>query len=180
MEAVLGASTAQTKVRSFRFRPADLAAERGILVSSGKSTHYVLLAREAFDTNSLKDSATRSRQAVEAIAESLWKKLGKIGVSLTVQMRSASAKPDLSSVLAGLATAIKSLPFAAGSTLKSDIEKLSTQYMNLLLNKGTHHEDDLPESERADTKLLVELVERMEAEVVALKFTGTAVAVLRQ
>lgn len=177
LESRLGASNVDKKVNNYRFAPADLSPQRGIKVSTGKAHHYVVLARQSFNANSLKNCAALCRQAIEALVEAAWKKLN---VRVSIQLAAPGDRPTLSNMINGLATSLKTVPFAPESTFKEDLEVLRTRYANLLLNKGTHHQEDLPEFDRADLKTMVTLIERMDAEVLSLKSSTTAVPMVKQ
>ena len=173
----IGESGMAKKVHEYRFRPANQAKEPGVQIREGKPSHYIGRANQAYDDNSMKDAAAQCRRAVESLSESLWKKLNSnLKLSLTVSMRQPGAPPDLNSVVNGLKAAVKDVKLPESSTLKADLGTLTTKYVNVLLNKGTHHQDDLPEFERPDTKLLINLVQRMDKEILELKFGAIGVA----
>jgi len=168
LEHKLGASTAGKEVRSYRFIPSDINGERGVKISIGNSKHYLLLARDDYNANNLKDAASRCRQAIESISENLWIKMAKkVNVNITVKLRGPGARPDLSSVVDGL---IKEIQGIEGlSVLLSDLKQLKEKYPWSLLNKGIHEQGDLPEFERHDIFKLLDLLEKIEKGVCEIK-----------
>ncbi|AEF85676.1 RecF/RecN/SMC N-terminal domain protein [Treponema primitia ZAS-2] len=170
LENKLGVKRTQKEVTQYYFYPTELNSVRGIKFSIGDSSHYLVQAQKHFEKNELKDVASKCRQAVESIAENLWKKIGKkMKSDLSVSMRSPNSKPDLSSLIDALKEKLKKIDN------KSDIynlfEKLKGQYMWNLLNKGTHEEDDLPEFELTDISNLLDLVKSIETNVISFDIT---------
>jgi energy-coupling factor transporter ATP-binding protein EcfA2 len=164
LENKLGTRRTQKEVAHYRFYPADLNGSRGIKFSTGNSTHYLVQAQQHFERNELKEVASKCRQAVESIAESLWKKIGKHFKSdLSVTMRYPDSKPDLSSVVDSLIKKLEKID--NNSDIYSLLTKLKGQYMWNLLNKGTHEEESLPEFERTDVSNLLNLVKSIEEKV---------------
>jgi len=168
LEHKLGASLADKEVRRYKFFPAESLTERCVRVSEGNSTHYLLKAKESFDKNELKDTAFRCRQAVESISQKLWKKLGRvIGDGLTVKMRRPNSAPDLSSVIDGLIQELRTIK--GDRELHDKLKLLKGKYPWLLLNKGTHEQEDLPEFERQDISDLLALVFSIEEKALEFK-----------
>jgi DNA repair exonuclease SbcCD ATPase subunit len=168
LESKLGSRKTQKEVTHYRFYPADLNAIRGIRVSPGDSTHYLVQAQCHFEKNELKDTASRCRQAVENITENLWRKIGKQAKGeLSVMMRSPDVKPDLSSVVDALIVKLGKIDKNSG--LYDHLTKLKGQYMWNLLNKGIHVEENQPEFERIDISNLLELIKSIEEDVNSFK-----------
>ena len=171
----LGVSEVSKQVKNYKFLPADCVNERGIIISLGDSKHYLARADETFQSNNLKDSLSYCRKAVESLSTQLWKKLGRVlSINLSVKMRQANSKPDLSSVVNGLNNEIKKITLEPESMLKDNIKTLLEQYNWALLNKGTHEEDELPEFEREDVNKLIALLNKIEHEILALQVKVTA------
>jgi DNA repair exonuclease SbcCD ATPase subunit len=164
LENKLGTRRTQKEVAHYRFYPADLNGSRGIRFSTGNSTHYLVQAQQYFERNELKDVASKCRQAVESIAENLWKKIGKHFKSeLSVTMRCPDSKPDLSSVVDSLIKKLEKID--NNSDIYNLFKNLKGQYMWNLLNKGTHEEESLSEFERTGVSNLLNLVKSIEEKV---------------
>jgi DNA repair exonuclease SbcCD ATPase subunit len=164
LENKLGMKKTQKEVTHYRFFSADINSIRGIIFSIGDSTHYLVQAQKHFENNELKDVASKCRQAVESIVESLWKKIGKkMKSDLSVLMRYPDSKPDLSSVVDSLIKKLEKID--KDSDIYNLFSKLKRQYMWNLLNKGTHEDDTLPEFERTDISNLLDLVKSIEEKV---------------
>lgn len=172
LEHKLGQSRSTKEVTRYRFYPADTIASKGVKLSIGSSRHYIVQAEEAINTNELKNALSKCRQAVESISETLWKKLSKhINLNLTVKVRTPGGQPDLSSVVDSLIKEIKSID--NNSELYLKLSELKSTYNWILLNKGTHEQDDLPEFDRSDVSKLVELIKIIENLVVQSNFSVT-------
>lgn len=169
LEHRLGVSNASSQVTRFRFYPTDSIAERGIKVSTGDAKHYLLQARNAYSRNSLKDAASKCRQAVESVSESLWKKIANTkSVNLTVKMRLPGSPPDLSTIIDSLIKELRSIDEA--SQILAALSKLKDKYPWCILNKGTHEQDSLPEFERSEIDSLIGLIECVDDLVANVKF----------
>jgi hypothetical protein len=163
LEDKLGVDGTQKLVRHYRFLPSEIIYNRGIRFSPGNSMHNLIQAQQHFDKNELKDTAAKCRQAVESIAENIWTKLSKqIKMDLSVIIRAPDQKPDLSSVIDSLTSKIGKID--GHSTLFILLSTLKKQYKWLLLNKGIHEEQNLPEFEVKEIKDLLELVKSVEKE----------------
>lgn len=151
----------------------DSIAERGIKPSTGDVKHYLVQAREQFDRNSLKDAASKCRQAVESLSEMLWKKLGKEkNINLTVKMRAPGARPDLYTVVGSLTKELKNID--NNSVSYKTFSKLKKDYPWSILNKAVHEQGNQPEFDRTDIKSVMQLIEILEKEILSTKFTTTA------
>lgn len=174
LENELGASLAAIEVKRYRFIPLDLQTERGIKISIGDPKHYLLQAKAALDSDSRKEAAFRCRQAVESIAEKLWKKISKEkNVSLSVKLRKPGSKPDLASLIGALINALGNIDKYANIYIF--LKELKEKYNWNLLNEGTHEEGGLPEFDRGDVIGLYQLVTKIETEVIGIKFTTEVV-----
>jgi len=168
LEHKLGQSEVSKHVKKYRFVPSDIIEERGIKISNGDPKHYVIRAKEAHARDERKVTAGLCRQAVEALTEALWIKLGKtMQISISVSMRTPKNKPDLYSVVNGLIKSIKKLPGL--EELTGYLTHLKENYNWLLLNKGIHEQGDLPEFERTDLTNLLALIDEIEDSVSNLK-----------
>jgi hypothetical protein len=161
LEHKLGANETQKKVRQYRFFPSDLMLGRGIRYSPSDSMHNIMQARQHLEKNELKNTAAKCRQAIENIAENIWGKIGKqIKGDLSVTMRSPDARPDLSSVVDSLIKKIGHI--GKNSNLYIHLSELKAQYQWVLLNKGIHEQENLPEFERKEIRDLLGLIETIE------------------
>jgi len=169
LEHRLGASATTKEVTRYRFYPMDSIAERGINLSIGDAKHYLVQAQEAFAKNSLKDAASKCRQAVESVSETLWKKLGKEkSISLTVKMRAPGAQPDLSTVVDSLIKELKRVD--EKSVIYTTLKNLKDKYPWSILNKGAHEQDSSPEFDRTDIDSVLKLLGALDQEVAKVKF----------
>jgi len=165
----LGAASVTKLVKDYRFTPVDCIEERGIRISIGESSHYLAQAKDHLTKNELKNAAGRCRQAIEAISDTLWKKLSKtLNVNISVKMRYSGAQPDLSSVVAGLLKELTKIKFATEINLHSNLKTLQENYHWALLNKGTHEDSKIPEFERADVLKLVQLLGQIDSQLLEL------------
>lgn len=172
----LGASSVSKLVKDYRFTPVDCIEERGIRVSIGESGHYLDQARIHLKKNELKNAAGRCRQAIESVADKLWKKLGKtLNLSISVKMRHPGARPDLSSVVTSLIKELKKIDFQTEENIHSNLDLLQEKYNWALLNKGTHEDSNIPEFERSDVAALVDLLTRIDAQSQALNLKSQAI-----
>jgi len=168
LEHKLGAARSSKEVIRYRFIPVDLISERGIKLSIGDPKHYLLQAEAALNKDSRKEAASRCRQAVESLSECLWKKIGKErNINLSVKMRFPGCRPDLSSVVDSLIKELKKIDEEA--IIYVHMKKLKVLNCWVLLNKGTHEQDDLPEFERKDVIDLLELVKKIEVQINSIK-----------
>ncbi|MCK8061702.1 MULTISPECIES: AAA family ATPase [unclassified Fusibacter] len=174
LEHKLGASLASKEVKRYRFVPLDMQTQRGIKISIGDPKHYLLQAKQAIEIDSRKKAASSCRQAVESIAEKLWKKISKEkNVSLSVKLRGPGGKPDLASLIDSLKKELGAID--KSTEIYLSLKELKEKYNWALLNKGTHEEDALPEFDRKDILSLYKLVTKIEGEVIKIKFTTEVV-----
>lgn len=168
LEHTLGTSLSGKEAKHYRFCPVDTVETRGVRVAIGDSKHYLIKARESFEQNALKDSASACRLAVESISYQLWKKIDKrLKVNLTVTMRAPGYPPDLSTVVDSL---IKQLKKISGvDNLCRRLAELKEKYSWSLLNKGVHEDESQPEFDRKDISGLLALVQSIEEDVSSLK-----------
>jgi hypothetical protein len=75
-------------------------------------------------------------------------------------MRAPDARPDLSSVVDSLIKKIGCIN--KNSNLYIHLSELKTQYQWVLLNKGIHEQENLPEFERKEICDLLGLIETIE------------------
>jgi hypothetical protein len=161
LEDKLGVVKTQKEVRHYRFLPSDIIFNRGIKYSPSDPMHNIIQAQYHFEKNELKYSAAKCRQAVENIAENIWIEIGKqIKGDLSVTMRAPDVKPDLSSVVGALTKKLGKID--KNSDLYIHLSNLIKQYQWILLNKGIHEEQNLPEFERKEIKDLLDLVKTIE------------------
>ena len=163
LEHKLGEAETQKTVKNYRFYPSDNMSNRGVQYSPSESMHNLIRAQRFYENNELKDAAAKCRQAVENIAENIWKKFGKQNMGdLSVTIRSPEVKPDLSSVIDALIKKIGKIN--KNSNLYIYLNELKTKYQWNLLNKGIHEEQSLPEFERKVIYDLIELIKNIEKE----------------
>jgi hypothetical protein len=152
----LGESKASSLVRQYNFTPADAIEERGVKLSIGNSTHYLARANEHYKSNNLKETLTNCRRAAEGITDNIWKDCARIlKVEVTVKIRRPGDKPDLASTIDGLIKVITTGAFINGPELVLNLRSIKDRFINFLINKGTHHDDDAPEFERTDALALI-------------------------
>ncbi|WP_454866055.1 AAA family ATPase [Pseudomonas umsongensis] len=152
----LGASDASKLVRQYNFTPADAIEERGVRLSIGNPTHYLTRANEHYKANNLKETLTNCRRAIEGITENIWKDCARtLRTEVTVKIRRPGDKPDLPSTIDGLIKIISAGVFINGPELVVNLQCIKDRFINFLINKGTHHDDDVPEFERADAIALI-------------------------
>lgn len=172
LEDVLGESSASRNVKNYSFKAADLIETRGIIVSIGDSLHHLSKARACFGRGEIKATLSHCRTSLESQAEKLWKKISLTGKMLSVQMRSANTQPDLASVLMGI---LKELESVAGTEkIVAGLKEIRSKYNNMLLNKGTHQQEDLPEFDRSDVNNCLTVLSALDEEVNKLKIISTA------
>lgn len=174
LEHKLGVSRSSKEVTRYRFYPADTIESRRIKLSIGDTKHYIVQAEKFFIKDERKNAASKCRQALESLVDTLWKKMAnKLNMNLTVQIRRPGSQPDLYSVVNSLKKELgkidKDLP------LFKYFEEITTKLFWDLLNKGTHEDDSLPEFERGDIKELISLVKSIEEEVLKLKLKPVSV-----
>lgn len=168
LEQKLGVSRSSKEVNTFRFIPSDMNEMRGVKVITGDSKHYLLIAKHACDVDDRKKVAGSCRQALEAISQTLWKKIGqKLNVNLSVKMRVPNGSPDLASVIDGLIKEVNKI--SNSDELLANLKSLKDKYSWSLLNKGTHEQENLPEFERSDVLELFQLISSIEEGVLNLK-----------
>lgn len=147
----LGASKASSLVKQYNFIPADTIEERGVRLSIGDSTHYLARASEHYKANNLKETLTNCRRAIEGITENIWKDCARtLKTEVTVKIRRPGDKPDLASTIDGLIKIVNAGAFTSGPELVLNLQCIKDRFINFLINKGTHHDDDVPEFERTD------------------------------
>jgi len=174
LEDKLGVNDTQKMVKHYKFLPSEIIQNRGIKFSPGDSMHNLIQAQQHFDKNELKDTAAKCRQAVESIAENIWTKLAKqVRMDLSVIIRAPDQKPDLSSVIDSLTSKIGKID--GNSNLFTYLSELKKQYKWLLLNKGIHEEQKLPEFEVKEIKDLLDLVKSIEKECKSFSLRTTLV-----
>lgn len=177
LEHKLGKSEAGKNIKAYRFLPADTIITRGVQITIGDSKHYLLKAKESLAKNSLKDSATDCRRAVESVSYQLWKKLDKqLKINLKVTIRAPGAPPDLATVVDSLIKVLGSIEDT--DNLRSQMTHLKEKYPWSILNKGVHEDDDQPEFERKDITDLIALIGSIETEVLSFKLSTPSLKVL--
>lgn len=171
----LGASVASKEVKDYRFLRATRMEERHVRFAIANSRHYLLKAKEFLEKNEVKDSAARCRQGLESLSHQLWKKLGKVlPQGISVKVRGPGAEPDLSTVVDGLTKELSAI--GNSKELLDELKQVKEKYNWLLLNKGTHEEEDLPELEHKEVSDLLILLLSIEEKVKAVKVEGVLVA----
>lgn len=159
----LGASSASKLVRQYCFTPADTIEDRGVRLSIGNSTHYLARANKYLKDNDIKETLTNCRRACEGITDNIWKDCARtLKTEVTVKIRRPGDKPDLPSTIDGLIKIIASGVFNSGPDLISNLQHIKDRFINYLINKGTHHDDDISEFERSDAIALIANLEAAE------------------
>ncbi len=162
------------KVNRYCFLPADCLEQRGVVIKYTDAKEPLSIARDKYNKNELKEAAAKCRQATESITNRLWKKLSdKYSYEISVALRGPKSIPDLSSVVLGLISATNKKKISGAEEINADLIILKDTYNWMLLNKGTHFEDNQKEFERTDIRQLIELLEKMDKEVSDLKVNVT-------
>lgn len=165
-------------VERYMFLPADSLDERGIVIRYRDPSVPLITARKNFEEGLLKDCAAKCRQAVECITSSLWRKMApNINGGISVPLRNLKSTPDLYSVTTALAKASKPQNIIGIEIIHDDLEKLVTNKMWTLLNKGTHIDGSIPEFTRTEVRELLELVEHLATETKSLKIKSEKISV---
>lgn len=171
LEDKLGTKRIGNDVNRYMFIPADCLEERGVVVEYTDPKYPLTVAREKYKSNDLKDSASKCRQAVECITNNLWKKISSHTSPIKVAMRAPKSIPDLASITDGLISHTEKL--AGAEEINDLLHQLKEKYNWMLINKGTHFENEQKEFERADIKQLIEILERLDAAVRKVKISVT-------
>ncbi len=162
------------KVNRYCFLPADCLEQRGVVIKYADAKEPLSIARDKYDKNELKEAAAKCRQATESITNRLWKKLSdKYSCEILVALRGPKSIPDLYSVVSGLIVATNKKKISGAEEINADLITLRDTYNWMLLNKGTHFEDNQKEFERADIRRLIELLEKMDKDIADLKVNIT-------
>ncbi len=154
----------------YMFLPADTLEERGVFIRYQDASIPLMTAREKYRDNQLKDCAAKCRQAVECVTGKLWKVVNKYNPGgISVSLKSLEGNPDLKSVTTALYGATKPSKLPGAEKLNENLKLLISDQMWVLLNKGTHIDENIPEFERGEVKALLELIEKISNEVNELK-----------
>ena len=86
-----------------------------------------------------------------------------------VALRGPKSIPDLYSVVSGLIVATNKKKVSGAEEINADLITLKDSYNWMLLNRGTHFEDNQKEFERVDIKRLIELLEKLDNNIMDLK-----------
>lgn len=157
-------------VERYMFLPADSLNERGIVIRYRDPSVPLKTARAKFEEGSLKDCAAQCRRAIECITVSLWGKMAShIPGGISVQLINLKLTPDLYHVTAALAKASTPKYILGMESVHADLSKLLENRMWMLLNKGTHYDDAIPEFTRTEVRELLKLVEHLAEETKSLK-----------
>ena len=177
LEEKIEISQRNKKINRYCFLPADCLEERGVVIKYAEAKEPLTIARDKYGKNELKESAAKCRQATESIVNRLWKKLSeKYSCEIAVALRGPKTIPDLNSIVTGLITATNKKKMSGAEEINSDLVKLKDSYNWMLLNKGTHFEDNQKEFERADIRRLIELLEKLDKKITDLKVNITVSA----
>lgn len=164
----------------YMFLPADTLEKRGVFIKYQDASIPLMTAREKYTENQLKDCAAKCRQAVECLTGKLWRIVNKYSSGgISVSLRSLEGTPDLKSVASALYGATKPSKLPGGEELNKNLKTLTSDQMWVLLNKGTHIDETIPEFERGEIKSLLELIEKIAVEVDELKIKPVNTATVR-
>ena len=156
----------------YMFLPADTLNERGVVIKYEDATIPLKVARQRYEEGYSKEALAKCRQAVECISFKLFKKIAPSLSGISIKMRNLSSKPDLYNVMGALKTATKEKDIEGISEIHTDLERLMDEKMWVMLNKGTHIDNDIPEFSRPKVKVMLELLEKLAEEVDSLKVIG--------
>ncbi len=158
----------------YKFLPADSLQERGVLVEYSDAKTPMEAAKKKYDSNELKDAASKCRQAMECVSYNLWGKITKTSKGeLSVALRSPKAQPDLRSIVDALKEKCNKIPGMESITEK--LGKITEQDNWRVLNKGTHFEDEQPEFDREDVKSVIDILTELDDEVRRLSIQESVV-----
>lgn len=158
----------------YMFLPADSLNERGIVIKYQDSTVPLKVAREKYVEGDMRDSLAKSRQAVECISGKLWNRIISSSDGISIKLRKLNGKPDLYNVICALKKATNESKIEGISEIHQDLERLLENKRWILLNKGTHIDNEIPEFSRHQVKELLELLEKLAKEVNDLKVIAKA------
>lgn len=147
-------------IQRFLFVPADSLEERGVVVEYTNPKYPLKVAQEKLKEYELKDVASKCRQALECITNNLWKKISTTSNPIKVAMRAPKSIPDLASVVDGLIVQTKKLD--GSEEINQLLLQMKGKYNWMLINNGTHFENEQKEFERTDIKQLIELLEKID------------------
>ena len=169
----LGTARGNKDAIVYKFLPADSLQERGVIVEYSDAKTPIEAAQKNYESNDLKDAASKCRQAMESISYNLWNKISRIGNGqISVSLRSPKADPDLFSIVEALIK--KSKKISGMECIVEKLEAIKQQDHWRVLNKGTHFEDEQQEFERADVKNVLEILKSLDDMVRTLKIHETA------
>ncbi|MEZ9200198.1 hypothetical protein [Shewanella sp. 10N.286.54.B9] len=178
LENLIPSKLVKSKLNRYDFK--RNIAHRTILVSSDDFRQYLVKAETALFDGKIKDSLMESRRSLEGLANLLWKHIGKqnLDSSVSVQLRSPNAHPDLYGIISGLIKSLKSFEKTPGidtykpiKDILAKIQANSTRHKEnwQLLNKGTHEEDRDEEFDEVQAKELIDLLVILESEILNYK-----------
>lgn len=170
----LGKSRYNKDAITYKFIPADSLEERGVVAEYSDAKAPLAAAEKKYIENEIKDSASKCRQAMECIAYNLWNVIAKTPDGMiSVGMRSPKAIPDLNSIVEGLIK--KTNKIDGMKDIHDELNCLKKDSNWRILNKGTHHEDEQKEFERADVKEVIDHLNKLDTLVRNVKIIEKAV-----
>ena len=170
----LGAAKSNKDAIVYKFLPADSLQERGVIVEYSDARTPIEAAQKNYESNALKDAASKCRQAMESISYNLWNKISKTGNGqISVSLRTPKSDPDLFSIVDALIKKTKTISGMESITKK--LEEIKQQDNWRVLNKGTHFEDEQSEFERIDVKNVLEILTSLDDMVRAIKIKETMI-----
>lgn len=151
----LGKSRYNKNAITYKFIPADSLDERGVIAEYSDAKAPLDAAEKKYNSNEIKDSASKCRQAMECLAYNLWNVISKTpNGMIAVGMRRPNTIPDLSSIVDGLIKKTKKIKEM--EEIYKELVCLKEESNWRILNKGTHYEDEQKEFERSDVKKVID------------------------
>ena len=172
LESKIDISLRDKKMIRYHFVDAYNQQERGIAFDYSNPKEPIELAKIRLKDGDFKDAASKCRQATESIINQFWKKLNaNYGIVLEVSLRKPGDIPELASVTDSLIKKLGKMALADGNDILTDLKKLKSDYNWFIQNKGTHFEDNQFQFEAGDVRKLIELLEKINHEIMSLVYT---------
>lgn len=143
--------------------------QRGVVVNRHpEPRHYLVRSANRIGEQRYREALGDHRRALEAVCETLWKRLGsKYNAALSVQIRAFGQKPDLRSVVSSLSAYLRKTVSREEADLADELVKLFgviTENWDEL-NRGTHEEEAQVEFDPVVVKILQGTLEDLESKL---------------
>lgn len=127
---------------------------------------YLISARTAVDRGDHRGALQPCRQALEMLANKIWRWLGKFGLGvISVQLAGVGDQPSLRNLCDGLRAKLRKAPtfeHVDKQPLLDAFNQILTEPVWQYLNKGTHEEQDRDDFDEGVVEQLVALMEEMD------------------